>query len=166
MNLRLALLLCQLFGLLSGCGPRLPASAANDKLGQPVAFSLPSNDGALVSVPAAHARATVLDFFGPSCEPCRKALPALYARREALASRGATLILIAVLAEGESTDDARRALASWGVSAPFLVDNEGTGRREAGVLSLPATLVLDERGVTKWAAPPSASPADVVAAVE
>jgi hypothetical protein len=72
--------------------------------------------------------------------------------------------LIAVLADNESTDDAQRALASWGVSAPFLVDREGTGRREAGVLDLPATLVLDERGVTKWAAPVGASTADVVAA--
>jgi thiol-disulfide isomerase/thioredoxin len=129
-----------------------------------VAFSLPSNEGALVSVPLAGAQATVLDFFGPSCEPCRKALPALYAERAALATHGAQLVLIAVLADGESTGDAVRALSSWGVNAPFLVDREGTGRREAGVRALPATIVLDERGVTKWAAPPGASAADVLAA--
>ena len=160
MSLRFALLL----GLLSGCRPGAPASAANDKLGQPVSFSLPTNDGALVSVPLPGAQATVLDFFGPSCEPCRKALPALFAQRGALASQGAQLVLIAVLADGESTDDAKRALAAWGVSSRFLVDSEGTGRREAGVMNLPATLVLDERGVTKWAAPAGASAADVVAA--
>jgi thiol-disulfide isomerase/thioredoxin len=160
MNSRVALLFC----LISACKQGIPASAANDKLGQPVSFSLPSNEGKLVSVPLAGAHATVLDFFGPNCEPCRKALPALYAERAALASHGAKLVLIAVLADNESTDDAQRALASWGVSAPFLVDREGTGRREAGVLDLPATLVLDERGVTKWAAPVGASTADVVAA--
>lgn len=160
MNRRFALL----FGLLAGCGQGTPASAPNDKLGQPVSFSLPSNEGALVSVPIAGAHATVLDFFGPSCEPCRRALPALHAQRELLASGGARLVLVAVLADGESTDDARRALSSWGVKAPFLVDREGTGRREAGVTSLPATIVLDARGVTKWAAPARASAADVVAA--
>jgi len=160
MSLRFALL----FGLLSGCGPGAPVSAPNDKLGQPVSFSLPTNEGALVSVPLAGARSTVLDFFGPSCEPCRKALPALYAQRDKLATHGAQLLLIAILADGESTADATRALSSWGVSAPFLVDSEGTGRREAGVRNLPATLVLDERGVTKWAAPVGASAADVVAA--
>jgi thiol-disulfide isomerase/thioredoxin len=154
-----------LFGLLAGCGQRAPASAPNDKLGQPMSFSLPSDEGALVSVPIAGAHATVLDFFGPSCEPCRKALPALYEQRGALASHGARLVLVAVLADGESTNDARRALSSWGVlSAPFLVDREGTGRREAGVMNLPATIVLDERGVTKWAAPLGASAAEVVTA--
>ena len=153
-----------LFGLLAGCGQSAPASAPNDKLGQPMSFSLPSDEGALVSVPIAGAHATVLDFFGPSCEPCRKALPALYEQRGALASHGARLVLVAVLADGESTNDARRALSSWGVSAPFLVDREGTGRREAGVMNLPATIVLDERGVTKWAAPLGASAAEVVTA--
>jgi len=160
MNWRLVLL----FGLLSGCGRGAPASAPNDKLGQLVAFSLPTNDGALVSVPLAGAHSTVLDFFGPSCEPCRKALPALYAKRGALATHGSKLLLVAVLADGESTDDAKRALVSWGVSAPFLVDSEGTGRREAGVKNLPATLVLDERGVSRWVAPVGASATDVVAA--
>ncbi|HEY3253529.1 MAG TPA: TlpA disulfide reductase family protein [Polyangiaceae bacterium] len=155
-----------LFGLLSGCAAGPIASAPNDKLGQPVSFSLPSNEGALVSVPAAGAHRTVLDFFGPSCEPCRKALPALYQQRGVLAAHGAQLLLVAVLAGGESTDDARRALASWGVNAPFLVDSEGTGRREAGVMNLPATLVLDEHGVTKWSAPAGASAADVLAAAE
>jgi hypothetical protein len=45
-----------------------------------------------------------------------------------------------------------------------LVDSEGTGRREAGVKNLPATLVLDERGVSRWVAPVGASATDVVAA--
>jgi thiol-disulfide isomerase/thioredoxin len=160
MMLRVALL----FGLLSGCGQGALASAPNAKLGQPVAFSLPSNEGSLVSVPLAGAHATVLDFFGPSCEPCRKALPALHAQRSALAAHGAKLVLIAVLADGESTEDAKRALSSWGVRAAFLIDREGTGRREAGVRELPATLVLDQHGITKWAAPVGASAQDVVAA--
>jgi thiol-disulfide isomerase/thioredoxin len=153
-----------LFWLSSGCGQGAPASAPHHELGRPVAFSLPTNEGALVSVPLAGAHATVLDFFGPSCEPCRKALPALYRERGELANHGAKLVLIAVLADGESTDDAKRALSSWGVSAPFLIDREGTGLREAGLKVLPATLVLDERGVTKWVAPIGASAADVVAA--
>jgi hypothetical protein len=160
MSLRFALL----FGLFSGCGQGVPASAPNDKLGQPVAFSLPTNEGALVGVPLAGAHSTVLDFFGPSCEPCRKAVPALFRERDVLAAHGSRLVLVAVLADGESTDDAARALSSWGVSAPFLIDREGTGRREAGVRALPATLVLDERGVTRRAAPVGAPAADVVAA--
>jgi thiol-disulfide isomerase/thioredoxin len=153
--------------LLSGCGHGAPPpSAVSDKLGQAVSFSLPSDDGALVTVPLPSARVTVLDFFGPTCEPCRKKVPELIAQRGVLAARDAKLVLIGVLAEDESSDDAKRALASWGVVAPFLVDSQGTGKREAGVTTLPATIVLDARGTLKWVAPAGASAEDVVAATE
>ena len=161
-TLRLGLLLA----LLAGCGRSPPPSAPSDKLGQTVSFSLPSDDGALVAVPLAGVRATVLDFFGPTCEPCRKKVPELNAQRTALAVHGAKLALVAVLADGESSDDAKHALAAWGVIAPFLVDAEGTGQREAGVIALPTTVVLDAHGVMKWVAPASASAKDVVAATE
>ncbi len=134
-------------------------------LGQPVTFALPSNSGALVSVPAKGARFTVLDFFSPSCEPCKKKLPALYAKRDALEKKGAQLVLVAVLGD-EPTDDATKALGSWGVGgAPFLVDHGDVSRVSAGVTGLPATLVLDAQGTLKWSAPLSATADQVVSAV-
>ncbi len=150
---------------LAGCKGGPPPSAPSDKLGQSVSFSLPSDEGALVTVPLPGARSTVLDFFGPTCEPCKTKVPALHAKRTELEQKGAKLVLVAVLADGESTDDAKRALGSWGVAAPFLVDKDGTGKREAGVTALPATLVLDASGAVKWVAPPIASAEEVVAAV-
>lgn len=92
-------------------------------------------------------------------------MPALHARRKELADRGAKLVLVGVLGDGESTEDAKKALASWGVTAPSLVDHDGTGKREAGVRELPATLVLDARGTLRWVAPTGATAAEVVAAV-
>jgi thiol-disulfide isomerase/thioredoxin len=148
--------------LVAGCGAAAPPSAPTTA--KTVAFSLPSDDGALVSVPVSGARATVLDFFGPTCEPCKTTVPALEAKRAELAAKGAKLVLVGVLADGESTTDAKRALASWGVTAPFLVDRDGTGKREAGVVGLPATIVLDASGAVKWVATPSATADDVVAA--
>jgi hypothetical protein len=82
-----------------------------------------------------------------------------------LAERGAELVLVAVLAVSESTDDMRRTLASWGVGGEsFLVDREGVSEREAGVSALPATQLFDRLGALRWVAPPGASPDDVVAA--
>lgn len=134
-------------------------------LGKQVSFALPSSSGALVSVPAKGARFTVLDFFSPSCEPCRRKLPALYAKHDALAQKGAQLILVAVLGD-EPTDDAEQALASWGVGgAPFLVDHGDVSRVSAGVRGLPATLVLDANGTLEWSAPPTATADQVVSAV-
>jgi len=88
----------------------------------------------------------------------------LYARRGEIEARGGKLVLVAVLSDAETTDDARAALSSWGVAASFLIDRGDVLRREAGVSSLPATLVIDEQQHVCWVAPPNASAEDVVAA--
>jgi hypothetical protein len=125
---------------------------------------LPSHDGALVALPLAQTRATVVDAFAPSCEPCKEKVPALHARRTELEAAGGRIVLVAVLADGESTEEAQQASRSWGVEAPFLVDRGGVLRRECAVDSLPATVVLDARGAVRWVASPTASAGEVVAA--
>jgi peroxiredoxin len=133
--------------------------------GQVVAFSLPNDEGSLVTLPIPGASATVLDFFGPTCEPCKKKLPELQSKMGDIARKHARLVLVAVLASDESTSDARNALKSWGVNAPFLVDRDGTGQREAGVTALPATLILDSEGRVMWVAPPTATARAVLEAI-
>ncbi len=125
-----------------------------------MSFSLPSNAGDLVTGPIAGARQTVLDFFGPSCEPCAKKVPVLVGRRSDIEKRGGRLVLVGVLADGESTSDAERALAKWGVRASFLVDRAGVALREAGVKDLPSTIILDASGATRWRAPIRATAED------
>ena len=74
-------------------------------------------------------------------------------------------VLVGVLADDESTADAERALASWGVRSAFLVDREGVSLRAAGINSLPSTLIVDANGQTLWRAPIGASPDDVLRAL-
>lgn len=134
-------------------------------LGKPVEMALPSDSGQLSALPIPSARVTVADFFAPTCAPCAKKVPELYAKRAELEAQGAKLVLVAVLADSESTDDARAALASWGVpGASFLVDSGDASKREAGVRDLPTTLVLDQAGTVRWSAPTDASADDVVRA--
>ena len=149
--------------LLVGCAKTPASSAANPVSDRQVSFSLPSDDGNLVTVPFPNVT-TVVDAWAPTCKPCREKLPALYARRAEIEAQGGKLVLVAVLSAAESTEDARAALTSWGVSAPFLIDRGDVLRREAGVSSLPATLVLDEQQRVRWLAPPNASANDVVVA--
>jgi hypothetical protein len=145
--------------------PHPRASAPSPVLGQAVSFTLPTDSGGLVTVPTADHRALVLDFFGPTCPRCRDTVPALLARKADVEARGAQLVLVGVLGDGESTEDARRALASWGVRAPFLKDGGGVSQKELGVDKLPATVVLDGAGVVRWVATAAATADDVVAAV-
>jgi hypothetical protein len=49
---------------------------------------------------------------------------------------------------------------------PFLVDRGDVLRRELAVASLPATVLLDTRGVVRSVAPVEATPDDVVAAAQ
>lgn len=150
--------------LLASCGHAPTPSAQHPMLGQNVTVALPTNDGALVSIPSQDGKSTVLDFWGPTCEPCRKKLPELVAKNAELQSRGARLILVAVLADGESTEQAKSVLSSWGVDWPFLVDRANASRSQLGVNSLPATLVVDAQGKLIWSAPADASADDVVTA--
>lgn len=151
---------------LVSCGAATaPPSAPTEMLGKGVELSLPTDKGALATVPAGGAPVTVLDFFGPTCPPCEKKVPALYARRAELEAAGAKLVLVAVLGDGETTDQARAALTRWGVTgASFLVDAGDASKTEAGVRGLPTTLVLDAKGTVRWSAPPDATASDVIAA--
>jgi hypothetical protein len=72
--------------------------------------------------------------------------------------------LVAVLGDGETTEDARAALQAWGVQEHFLIDRAKASQTRAGVQFLPATLVVDRSGSLRWVKPSSASIADVVAA--
>lgn len=143
-----------------------PPSASSPMFGHKVAFALPSEEGALVQVPTAGARATVLEFFAPTCVPCRQRVPALAAKQDALAASGASLVLVAVLSDNESTEQARSALSAWGVQVDFLVDSANISQSQAGVRGLPQTMVLDAVGEVIWVAPLTATADDVVAALQ
>lgn len=147
-------------------GSSPPPTAPNDKLGEVVRFALQTDEGVVESVPVAGARATVVGVFGPKCGRCKDVMPALAAKQMDLAKRGAKLVLVGVLGRGESPDDAKRALSSWGVSSPFLVDLDGTTKREAEIEDLPAVVVFDRDGKIRWVAPDDATADDIVAAAQ
>lgn len=156
------LLAAQLFWLLCACADsKPPASAASPVLGQTISIALPSDDGALVSIPF-EAHSVVLDVWSPTCVPCRESVPALVKRAADLEAANAKLVLVAVLADDETTEGARERLASWGVRRPFLVDRGEVLLREANVTALPATLVISPGGEVRWIAPTDATVADIV----
>ena len=104
-----------------GCAT-VPASAPHSMLGKRFELTLPSDRGEIGRVPVPGARAIVLDFFGPTCGPCAKSVPALVARRAELERGGVKLVLIAVLAEEETSDGARAALQTWAEMAGLDLD--------------------------------------------
>lgn len=149
----------------SACGASVRSSDRSPLLDHPLAFALPSSDGGELVVPTRDGSKLVLDFFSPYCEPCKTKLPELWTRKAAIEARGARLVLVAMLHEDEPPALAEKALASWGVRAPFLVDHDGSMREKVGVARLPTTMIVDERGTLRWIAPEDATSDEVVAAL-
>lgn len=151
--LRLAALLSL---ALSACAASQPGS------GRVVGFTLPDDAGDLVRVPLSAAKVTVVDAWATDCEPCKRSLPALVAKKGEIEARGGRLVLLAALREDESSDDARKVLDGWGVHERFLVDKAGTLKGATGVPGVPATFVIGKDGAIRWGAPPGASAEQVV----
>lgn len=143
------------------------ASAPGDQQAPQVisAFALPSDQGALATIPQPSADFTVLDAFGPTCEPCRERVPALLSRRAELQAMGAKLVLVAVLGDGETTADGAAALRNWGSPAPFLIDRGDGLATRLGLRGLPSTFILDRDGALVWSSQPDSSDDDVLEAV-
>jgi peroxiredoxin len=154
-----------LIALAFSCGHGALPSAPTPLLGKAVSITLPTDGGEQVVVPGLDKKKLVLEFFSPSCESCGKRLALLVDQRDALNARGARLVLIAVLGENESIDQARAALQKWDVTWPFLVDNSGACRPYLGVSRAPAALIIDAKGKLVWSAPQGATASDIVAAI-
>jgi hypothetical protein len=162
----LLLLACSSCHSASTDGARAPTVArGTESNARSIEVALPDDSGNLVSLPLASARATVIDLWAPSCEPCARSVPALVAKEPELARKGAVPVLVAALADQESTDLARRALASWGVERSFLIDRGDAVRAQTGARALPATAVLDASGRLLWLSPEAYSAQDVVRAL-
>jgi predicted transcriptional regulator len=86
------------------------------------------------------------------------------AKTEDLKERGIRLVLVRVLLEGESTDQAKGVLRSWGVYRDFVVDRNGAVQKQLNLGKLPATVVVDRQARLKWVAPGDATAEDVEAA--
>ena len=149
---------------LAGCAPAASPSAMLPSLDRPGGFSAPDQRGDLTRVPDPGARATILELWATSCEPCRRALPALAVEAPGLARDGIDLVLVSVLESGEPLDGAAATLRAWGVGQGFVVDRGGGVQRMLGASLLPATLVLDRSGVVRWIARAGADPREVLAA--
>ena len=140
-------------------------SASSPVLDQPLALRLADADGQPISVRNAEGRPTVLYFWAPTCQACGEKVPQLLDAEPMFGERRARLVLVGVLDEDESAEDARAALASWGVDRPFLVVRDRASQRRAGLTELPKVMVLDGHGVVSWVAPRGSTAQDILSAV-
>lgn len=111
-------------------------------------FSLPGLDGkvySLAEVTRAH-RVTLVNFWATWCPPCRREVPELNAFYRAYKKRGVTVLAVN-LKEARAT--VKAFAAKEAMPYPVLLDGAGKTASAYGVYAIPATYILDRRGVVR-----------------
>lgn len=140
-----------------GCAASLPPSAPNPLLGKALPrLSGHTLDGERVDAASSSGRTLVVKFFARYCKPCAQTLPVAEAlhreRRE-------------VLFLGVALDETRRevdeVVQAYRLSFPIVHDRMNVISGRFRVAELPATFVVDRRGIVRWYGGPGQQEADL-----
>lgn len=110
------------------------------------AFSGTTLDGAALSLAGLAGRPVIVNFWGPSCIPCRDEFPLFKAKLEAHGADG--LAIVGVLAF-DPPGPARDFIATYGATWPTVDDPDGSIRSLYRVVARPQTYFIDRAGVLR-----------------
>ena len=116
-------------------------------VGQPApAVAGTTLDGAAFDLASLRGKPVVVNFWGPSCVPCRDEFPLLESKQAAHAAEGLTVV-------GVLTDDpvepARDFVAEYGGQWPTVVDPDKAIKSAYRVVARPQTYFVDRSGVVR-----------------
>jgi cytochrome c biogenesis protein CcmG, thiol:disulfide interchange protein DsbE len=103
-------------------------------------------DGAPLDLASFRGRPVILNFWGPSCVPCRDEFPLFESK---LAAIGAAKLAIVGVLTFDGPDDARAFVAQYGATWPTVQDPAGTVRMAYRVIARPQTYFIDRAGIVR-----------------
>jgi len=103
-------------------------------------------DGAAFDLASLRGRPVIVNFWGPSCVPCRDEFPLLKAKLAAHAADG--LAIVGVLTY-DGPDDAKAFIAQYGATWPTVLDADGAIRTAYRVVARPQSYFIDRSGVLR-----------------
>jgi cytochrome c biogenesis protein CcmG/thiol:disulfide interchange protein DsbE len=103
-------------------------------------------DGQAFDLAAYRGRPVIVNFWGPSCVPCRDEFPLLAAKLEEYGAEG--LVVVGVLMY-DGPDEARRFVADLGATWPTVIDADGAIRTAYRTVARPQTYFIDRDGVVR-----------------
>lgn len=129
-----------------------PAVAGDGRIevGLPVpAYATVSLTGDSVSLAKEQGKVVLLNIWATWCHPCRDEIPELRAIHERYKDRGFELIGVSVDTDG--TDDAIRTFMSeFRMTYPIWRDADERISTQFLAVGVPATFLIDKRGVLRW----------------
>jgi cytochrome c biogenesis protein CcmG/thiol:disulfide interchange protein DsbE len=143
---RLALVAALLLSIallwLAGCGPSTTVEIGK---GKPVPnITGTTLDGAPFDLAALRGKPVLLNFWGPSCVPCRTEFPLL--ARKAAEHAGDGLVIVGVLTD-DPVEPARAFATANGGTWPTVIDPGGAIKAAFRVLGRPQSYFVDRTGV-------------------
>lgn len=103
-------------------------------------------DGAAFDLAALRGRPVIVNFWGPSCVPCRTEFPLLAAKAREHAAEG--LVIVGVLMD-DPVEPARAFAAQYGGTWPTVIDPNGAIKAAWRVLLRPQTYFVDQAGILR-----------------
>lgn len=118
-----------------------PHAAIGDPAPEIVGTTL---DGAPFRLSDLQGRPVVLNFWGPSCIPCRAEFPLLVAKQAAYAADSLQIVGVLTL---DPPEPARDFVAEYGATWPTVIDPDKAAKTAYRVVGRPQTYFVDAAGV-------------------
>ena len=103
-------------------------------------------DGAAFDLVALRGRPVIVNFWKPSCEPCRTEFPLLAAKATEHAAAG--LVIVGVMSD-DPVELAREFAAQYGSSWSSVIDQGGAIKAAYRVIAWPQTYFVDRGGILR-----------------
>jgi cytochrome c biogenesis protein CcmG, thiol:disulfide interchange protein DsbE len=103
-------------------------------------------DGQTFDLAALRGHPVVINFWGPSCVPCRTEFPLLAAKAKEHAADG--LVIVGVLTD-DAPDGARAFVAQYGATWPTVIDPGAVLKAAYHVLGRPQSYFVDRAGILR-----------------
>jgi cytochrome c biogenesis protein CcmG/thiol:disulfide interchange protein DsbE len=126
---------------------RPPADSPGIATGRPApAFAGTTLDGAPLALADLRGRPVIVNFWGPSCVPCRDEFPLFI---DELARHAADDLAIVGVLMKDSPGPARRFIADYGATWPTIDDPDDSIQKAYRAVARPQTYFIDRDGVLR-----------------
>jgi cytochrome c biogenesis protein CcmG/thiol:disulfide interchange protein DsbE len=103
-------------------------------------------DGQAFDLASLRGHPVVINFWGPSCVPCRTEFPLLAAKAREHAAEG--LVIVGVLTD-DAPDGARAYVSQYGASWPTVIDPGAAIKSAYQVIARPQSYFVDRSGILR-----------------
>ena len=103
-------------------------------------------DGATFDLASLRGRPVIVNFWGPTCEPCRDEFPLFTAKLAEHAADGVTIVGVRMY---DSVPQSLDFIAQFGATWATVDDPDGAIRRAYRVLARPQTYFIDAEGILR-----------------